>query len=94
MHDECSVDGCAGTVRARGLCGRHLQRLYKWGRTDICLRGSRVAIPLCGVVGCVRRVKASGLCERHYSRFRRGYLTWPQRPSEGQSVLYRWLYGA
>ena len=32
MSDEtCSIDGCDGLVRARGLCGMHYQRWKKYG---------------------------------------------------------------
>lgn len=30
----CSIDACSAPVRARGLCGKHYQRLMRWGDTD------------------------------------------------------------
>lgn len=33
-HGPCSVDGCDGIVKARGLCDKHYARWLRWGTTD------------------------------------------------------------
>lgn len=35
LRGSCSVPECSTPVTSRELCGMHLQRLYRWGSTDL-----------------------------------------------------------
>lgn len=35
LAGACAIEGCGKTVKARGWCGMHLRRWYKWGTTDL-----------------------------------------------------------
>jgi len=63
----CSIDGCSRTVRARGVCNAHYQRIRKGISTD------RPVLPryrdvVCEADDCDRPVKARRLCGTHYAR--------------------------
>jgi predicted DNA-binding transcriptional regulator AlpA len=62
----CSVEGCESRVQARGWCGLHYQRWYKFGDP---LRTNPVT--LCSVEGCDKPARSRGMCSLHYSRLRR-----------------------
>ena len=56
----CSLDDCANTHWARGLCRKHYERI---------IRAERAAAP-CYVDGCQSGVYAIGLCANHYAKQR------------------------
>lgn len=62
----CTVLDCGVHVRARGLCGRHYQRLRNNGTTDLLRVRAR-----CSVVDCDRAARGRGLCGKHYQRLMR-----------------------
>lgn len=70
MPKVCSVDGCDGVVWAKGLCGKHLQRMRFHGTTDDPVK-PKLTVKTCSVDGCEQKNKAAGLCAKHYSRLRR-----------------------
>lgn len=70
---ECSVDGCASTVHARGLCSTHHSRWWKTGDPGpagllVAPNGSRDGA-VCGGAGCEQPVLARGFCNLHYKRW-------------------------
>lgn len=69
---ECLEEGCAGIVRARGLCVTHYNRRRKNGLLPPIVREPeawRAADEFtCEVSGCVNRAHARGLCGAHYRR--------------------------
>lgn len=76
VDGTCSIEGCAGAVRARGWCGTHYARWRKTGTTD----SRPVVRRYCTIEGCQRLVKAQDLCSLHYGRmWTRGSTDDPQR---------------
>ncbi len=53
----CTVDGCTGPAKARGLCPTHYAQER---RTD-------TTTPRCSMPDCERPARTRGLCESHYS---------------------------
>lgn len=62
----CSVEGCAGKFRARGLCGKHYERWRNHG--DVNIRFGYKDGDGCLVIGCDRKRKSRGYCGMHYVR--------------------------
>lgn len=67
---SCTVDGCARTVRARGLCGMHYFRQWRSGDPGEATPRQQPSRP-CAVEGCNARARTRGLCHRHATRVRR-----------------------
>lgn len=64
-ESTCTVDGCHGSVRARGWCSKHYQRWQVNGDLSDRLR------PIgCSMDSCNGKRKAQGLCDTHYQRLR------------------------
>lgn len=62
----CSVEGCDNEHLARGLCGKHYQRLsVKGSIADPTPRGRSS----CSVEGCDKFCVGRGYCAKHYRRF-------------------------
>ena len=53
----CSIWGCNGKIKARGLCSRHYY-------------GQQSSHGVCSVEGCGRAHYAKGYCQRHWRRWR------------------------
>lgn len=70
-YHKCSVEGCEGFGRTRGLCAPHYQRLLRLG--DPLAGGiRRFRRPAeCTVDGCDGAVVSRGYCSKHYARFLR-----------------------
>lgn len=64
----CSVDGCNGIYKAKGLCRTHYSRLLIHGDPSINLRAKN---ELCSIVDCESKPKSRGWCDKHYSRWLR-----------------------
>lgn len=62
----CSVDGCDGVVRCKGLCRLHYNRMIAYGRLELLPRSEH-----CTSSDCTEQVVGHGLCERHYRAMRR-----------------------
>jgi hypothetical protein len=61
---QCSIDGCASTVTARGWCGKHYDRWRRNG-DPTKVRGATE----CAEHGCRRMTVGQGWCSTHYSRY-------------------------
>jgi hypothetical protein len=77
---SCSVEGCTGKARCRGLCTKHYQRARRHGGDT----SDRPQITICTIEGCGGKVRARGLCCKHYERARRG-----DRRSSGRPRIVR-----
>lgn len=67
----CSVNDCSGRVFARGWCGKHYKRWYKYGDplTEVHIPAQQAAE--CSVDGCTRPPAARGWCSMHYQRWKK-----------------------
>lgn len=71
----CSVNGCTGKIKARGLCGNH----YDADR--------KVRMPLCSVHGCENKSFSKQMCRMHYARtYRHGDIDAGRKPRRNCSV--------
>lgn len=71
IEKVCSVDQCAGSVVARGWCGKHYARWRQHGDPSVVLPKSPPADP-CRAEGCGEKgSEGFGYCRPHYKRFRR-----------------------
>lgn len=66
----CAVEGCEGTVKARGWCSMHYSRWQKDGDPGPAERFRAPAGGTCTAKGCSDPVCGRGLCGRHYARWR------------------------
>ena len=70
LEKRCSEPGCSSQGRIiQGLCGKHYQRLKKYGSTNpegVQFRDH--SVKSCQWHGCGQPVKAKGYCSRHYQR--------------------------
>ena len=64
----CSIEDCAKTARARGLCINHYRR---WQRHGDPLGGMHFKTT-CEVEDCTRPHDAKGFCKMHYNRAKAG----------------------
>ena len=89
-NPTCSVEGCERETgvpgSALGLCGKHYQRLKKYGSTDLPERH----IAICAVDGCDGKRKAGGYCGMHYARFK-AHGTLDGAPPAADLPGERWL---
>lgn len=78
---KCKIAGCENRPKARELCKKHYQHLYR----------SKVAMPVidagyakrtCKAAGCERRSVAQELCAMHYQRLRKNGSTEIDAPRE------------
>jgi len=68
----CEADGCQAEARTLNLCGKHYQRMNKWGKKDpkFVWHDSRFKEPrYCKMDGCDKRVIARDMCALHYQRW-------------------------
>ena len=67
---QCRVEGCLAVPKARGLCARHLQRVYAHGHAGPAERvyQSNRNQP-CQLEGCYLPAVTRGWCRRHYERW-------------------------
>lgn len=63
----CSVEGCGKAHLAKGLCGKHYQRLKAKGSLTGRVPRSECA---CLIAGCAQPVRARGYCIGHWRRLR------------------------
>ncbi len=69
---KCSVEGCQGFGRTKGLCATHYQRFKRHGNPLMggpMRRGRKP--PDCSIDGCDGLSVAHGLCPKHYGRLRK-----------------------
>lgn len=64
---ECTVDGCASKIWAKGYCSTHYQR-WKDGR-DLYAPIRSKQPTVCTVDGCSKSTLAKKFCSMHYERF-------------------------
>lgn len=65
----CSIDGCDGTVRARGWCQAHYMRWWTTGSAEGAPVVRRARGRTCSLEGCDRKHCGRGFCESHLRRF-------------------------
>lgn len=67
---ECEVYKCSRPVESRGLCQMHINRVYRYGTTQLPTRERD--FPQCSVEGCGKTIKGGGrgYCPMHYQRLR------------------------
>ena len=83
----CSIEGCGRTVRARGVCNAHYQRIRKGIPMDQPVL-PRYLDARCVVEGCGRPIKAHHLCNTHYRRqWRDTVVDRPMRASFGSGYI-------
>jgi hypothetical protein len=61
----CSVLGCAGTIKARGLCNKHYMH---WRRDHPGEVVQRINDGPCSVEGCSKPARTRGKCSPHYNQ--------------------------
>ena len=67
---QCRVEGCLAVPKARGFCGRHLQRVYHYGHPGSAERRVPVNVgAVCQLDGCYLPARTRGWCTRHYQRW-------------------------
>jgi hypothetical protein len=69
---KCSVEGCQGFGRTKGLCATHYQRFKRHGDPlmgGLMRRGRKP--PDCSIDGCDGLSVAHGLCPKHYAKLRK-----------------------
>lgn len=98
MKKVCSVDGCDGSVRYRGMCESHHWRFKTHGpdfdRSPVRRRVERG--PICTVQGCGLPNKSMGLCVGHYTRRQRDGADFDRSPvvqrlESGEEIIARAL---
>ncbi len=62
----CSVEGCEGQTKYRGLCNKHYVRLLKSGVKRLSVKGTNYGE--CSLEDCQTKATAHGLCQKHYYR--------------------------
>ncbi|WP_181438755.1 hypothetical protein [Paenibacillus sambharensis] len=62
--NSCAVEGCGKTVKAKGLCAMHHQRLRRHG--DPMFSKTLMERKACQKNGCGEPVLARGFCRKHY----------------------------
>lgn len=68
----CSVDECGNKKVARGVCGKHYQRLKASGKIQAAPRENASNKGAdCAVSDCSTPARKRGFCEAHYERWRR-----------------------
>jgi hypothetical protein len=68
MSDRtCTVAGCEGRIKGRGLCNRHIIRERRYGDPLAYFPNAAKA---CSVDGCEGRHHARGWCVKHWNRWR------------------------
>lgn len=66
----CKVDGCEDVIKARGMCEKHLQRVYRYG--DPFHRIFREEKEKCGVKSCSKWAHyQEGYCHFHRYRYKK-----------------------
>ena len=65
----CAVDGCGGSVLARGWCGLHYKRWNRTGDPEGILTAPKPTE--CAVAECDRDARSRGWCLLHYKRWRK-----------------------
>lgn len=87
---ECSIEGCARTVVARGWCGAHYQQWAKGNKRagivvpSLTGKWKRPPKQECSIEGCSNFTYGHGWCQKHYGRFwRHGNPTTLVRSTHG-----------
>ncbi|MWC29261.1 hypothetical protein [Paenibacillus sp. MMS18-CY102] len=62
----CIIEGCSKTVKAKGLCAMHHQRMLRHGDPQIVKTRSAKQPVRCNWIGCVRSAISKGWCSKHY----------------------------
>ncbi len=70
MQNKCKINDCDGSHSAKGLCGKHYMRMYKYGDTSIS-KADRYHDEKCSINDCNKDYEAKGFCRLHYQRWKK-----------------------
>jgi hypothetical protein len=102
VENICYADNCYEHATRKGLCSKHYQRMYLYGRLEK-IKG--IVKGNCTIEGCEEKIKGHGLCSKHYQLWRTTgrteklqrekrdsefYAIWWQRKSDGY-LCEEWL---
>lgn len=80
-NGTCSVDGCDNSIKGRGYCSKHIQRVRKYGTPHLppkqvkregCIYGCEAHHEWCHFPDCGRPAICRGLCNGHNIQHRAG----------------------
>ena len=71
LHGPCNYPGCERVKVGKGLCKKHLHRLWKNGTVELLGRKPAKVVPRCKVSTCNNPDRWSGYCGIHFCEFRR-----------------------
>lgn len=63
----CCAEDCERVATRKGMCGKHYQRMYLYGRLE---KVKGIIKGNCTVDGCEEKIKGHGLCPKHYQLWR------------------------
>lgn len=81
----CSVENCNESIRSKGLCRIHYQRMYVQGRTE---RVYETREGSCSVKGCDLPIKGRKFCSKHFQLFKRHGVPEKLNKSKRSHPLY------
>jgi len=68
--EKCRIEGCAGPIRAKGLCQKHYARKQRHGDPEAVAAQPAKGLP-CSIQECGRPIVCRGWCSVHYQRWKR-----------------------
>jgi hypothetical protein len=91
--DECSLETCAGRVKARGLCSLHYGRQWRKGSVLEGVPRKGEVARLCSIDGCGRKHAGLGFCQTHWARLKKFGTPDADRPIKTDEAHKRLVTG-